>query len=175
MRWQELHQFWFGEIQITDAYYAQRVPLWFFGRTPEFDRECAERFGPWLNRPQAPAVTPTERLAQIILLDQVPRNTFRQDPRAYQDDHRAQRLSLEGVAQGLDAQLSWPEKIFLYMPLEHAEDLGLQTLSVEKFTRLHADAPAEIRAWTALALEKALAHQDTIRQHGHFPSRRLRA
>ncbi len=171
MPWDELHRFWFGRPELTESYYGRQLRRWFFGEDVNFDRECATRFAPWLGQAFESPTTPREHLAHILLLDQIPRNAFRGSPRAYVYDTRAQALALEALGTPLERDLSLPERIFLYMPLEHAEDVALQDLSVEKFAHLHRDAPPEIREWTLLGLRKAQEHRETILRHGRFPTR----
>lgn len=156
-----LHQFWFGDIELSENYYSTQIKRWFFGQCGKFDQDC----GSYID---SVADTPIER---ILKLDQLPRNVFRGSKKAFERDLEAQALSLSLLDTEYERSLSLPERIFLYMPLEHAEDLKLQELSVEKFYELHRLAPKEIRAWTQLGLSKAIDHQKTIREHGYFPSR----
>src|SRR5690606_33287357 len=131
---------------------------------PDFDEACNE-FAPLLESEA------TNSLEQILLWDQIPRNIYRQSAKAYAFDRQAQQLALSLIDTDFEQKLSLPERIFLYMPLQHAEDLELQALSVAKFKKLHALAPSEIQTWTRLGVVKALDHQRTIEEHGHFPTR----
>ena len=173
MNWQELHRFWFGDITLTAEYYERQVNRWFMRSYPKFDWVCQNEFAPWLKElkeiPQD--LSPRDYLALILLLDQIPRNSFREDKRAYYFDRIARELSLRALNTKLENELTLPEKMFLYLPLEHAEDAKMQDLSVEKFLELHKEAPPEIQSWTWLALNKAIEHQATIRKYGRFPIR----
>ncbi|MDK2125477.1 DUF924 family protein [Parachitinimonas caeni] len=181
-----LHKFWFGSIEINDAYYQSKVPLWFLGPDTHFDRACRDNFAPWLeqlvisgddyfanalNSPE-PLLAAQRYVATVILFDQIPRNAFRGQARAFAYDHIALQLCLAALGTELETRLSYPERLFLYLPLEHAEDLRLQDLSVQTFEALHANAPAPIVRWTQLALDKAIEHRNTIATHGCFPHRR---
>lgn len=169
-----LHQFWFDEIKVTHAYYQTRVPLWFFGNDLAFDRAC-EVFSPlFFSTPPTPGGTPREHLAKILLFDQIPRNAYRNGSLAHAFDLTAVHLSLEAIGTSFETELSLPERIFLYLPLEHAEDIDLQNLSVTKFHELYDHSPIEIRPWAQLALSKALEHRETIRRFGRFPQRNIR-
>lgn len=173
MKWQELHRFWFGNIALTNEYYQRQMNRWFEGTYPKFDWVCQNEFAPWLTQlreiPQD--LSPSDYLAMIILFDQIPRNCFREDKRAFYFDHIAQDLSLNAIDTDIEKALSLPERIFLYLPLEHSEDLELQNLSVEKFFELHKSAPTEIQSWTWMALNYAIEHQTTIKKFGRFPHR----
>ena len=89
--WQPLLDWWFA-AEVAAA----RQGLW-FGKRDSQDREAEARFGAlveralagdlkdWLDDPQA-------WLAQLILLDQLPRMIFRDTPRAFAGDSRARPL-----------------------------------------------------------------------------------
>ena len=163
----ELHHFWFGEIDLSASYYERQLKRWFFNLDPTLDQESQA----WVAKTFSPPSTPREVLAQIILLDQLPRNAFRGSKLAYAKDDEARVLCLESLEQGLEAELTLPERIFLYMPLQHSENLEHQDVSVEKFKLLHEEAPAELKSWTALGVQKALEHRVVIMEHGLFPHR----
>lgn len=172
----ELHLFWFDEIKIEHNYYQKKVGQWFMGRDPHFNLASTERFSSLLDLSiitQFPHenLSSKEYLALLILFDQIPRNTYKNDKRAYAFDSLAQELCLNALGGEIEKELSLPERMFLYMPLEHAEDRELQKLSVEKFTLNHQEAPESIKKWTRLALDKAYEHKATIDEFGHFPHR----
>lgn len=182
MNLNELHHFWFGDIKVDEAYYAKNVSLWFFGKDPSFDLLCKERFSPWLtselrllaeDKTYLQTLSSREFLALIILMDQIPRNSFRGTKDCYAYDALAQKLCLFGLGSFLEQELTHPEKLFFYMPLEHAESLDLQEKNVELFERLHNEASSSIKSWTQLSLDKAREHRQTIIQHGRFPHRKL--
>lgn len=166
-----LHNYWFGNIEVTPEYYDRQIRRWFWGKDEELDRCCREVFAPLLDQEFFVPENSKDYLSLILLLDQVPRNAFRGSARAFEYDHFAQKLSLAALGTKFESELSLPERIFLYMPLEHAEDITLQDLAVEKFFELHRLAPPEIRSWTQLGIDKAIEHRKTIRESGHFPSR----
>lgn len=156
-----LREFWFGNIELTPEYYERQVKRWFYGLDKKFDEDC----GLFIN-------TKThDPLTQILLWDQLPRNVYRNSPKAFESDHFAQKLALSLIGTVYEEELTPPEKMFLYMPLEHAEDIELQEMSVEKFYELHIQAPDAIKPWTQLALTKAIEHMKTIREFGLFPKR----
>jgi uncharacterized protein (DUF924 family) len=164
----DVHMFWFGQIELTETYYQKNIPRWFFGFDKTLDLECKNFLE---ELPQMEAFSLREKLAKIIVLDQFHRNAFRDSARAHAADPEALNLALSLINEKQEAYLTLPERLFLYMPLQHAEDQSLQDLSVEKFYELHREAPKEIKSWTRLGLEKALDHQKTIREFGRFPQR----
>ncbi len=166
-----LHEYWFGNIEVTPEYYGTNLRRWFWGQDQELDRVCRDEFAPLLDQEFLIPDNARDYLSLILLLDQVPRNAFRGSARAFEYDHFAQKLALSALGTKFEAELTLPERIFLYMPLEHAEDLRLQELSVEKFFELHRLAPLEIRSWTQLGVDKAIDHMKTIKEFGRFPKR----
>ncbi len=167
----DIHQFWFGDIELTEDYYKKNITRWFFGMDQDLDISCKA----YLDQdPDLEAHHLREKLAQIIIQDQFRRNAFRDSSLAHTGDDRALKQALSLIYSDQENFLTLPERIFLYMPLQHAEDLKMQDLSVEKFYELHREAPKEIKSWTRLGLEKALEHQKTIREFGRFPERNIK-
>lgn len=157
--------YWFGADQRED-----RTKLWFAGE-PFVDQEIRERFALLLqegvdHKLETWKQTPKGRLALIVLIDQFSRNIYRGKAQAFEADLIAQKLCLEGIALGEDVKLSPIERVFFYLPLEHAEDLALQALSIEQFQKL-----AEHGSVFESFLKYALLHQLIIERFGHFPHR----
>ena len=89
--------------------------------------------------------SPRRRLALILLLDQFPRGIFRgsvESLRAGSPGTRARRRAARNWAP----MPPWipVERIFFYMPMQHAESRELQEESVSAFRRLAAEGPAEL-------------------------------
>ena len=169
--------FWIGEASQSGEAAGQKNKMW-FAKSPELDAEIRKRFltlletlaaGPlaqeWAERGAR------ERLAAIIVLDQFSRNIFRGSPRSFSQDMLALRLCKEGLALREDLSLSEAERIFFYLPLEHSEDVGDQSRSVEMFTALRRDAREDFQKLTESVVEYAYAHQSIIDRFGHFPHR----
>ena len=77
----------------------------------------------------------------------------------------------QAVAAGEDLQLPWAARLFLYMPLMHAESPALQDECVARFTRLVADAPEALKQRLQGNLDYAHRHRDIIKLFGRFPYR----
>lgn len=150
--------FWFRELGPHD---------WFRGGAA-LDDVVRERFGALHARAEAGALddwaaTPRGRLALIVVLDQFSRHIHRGTARAFACDARAQALAVEGIAAGVDANLTFDERHFFAMPLMHAEDPALQAQSVAYFAAL-ADHAANV-------LRFAQGHRDEIARFGRFAGR----
>jgi uncharacterized protein (DUF924 family) len=138
-----------------------------FKKDPAFDEEVRQILLP-LNEQAAAGQLDDWRqsargaLALVILLDQVPRNLFRGEPRAFATDAKALAVTKRGLQQGLDQALRQAERVFLYLPLEHSEDLADQELCVTLIGALD-----ENPKWH----DYALRHRDVVARFGRFPHR----
>jgi len=172
--------FWFGRDPFDAARLAERSTFWFGGGgaadqaardariraqlEPMLERAARGDFAAW-------AASPKRRLALIILFDQVPRNVYRGTPAAFAFDREALALSLGGLQLAADAALEPVERLFFYLPLEHAESLEAQEAASGAFTRLVTEAPDELREVCTAWREYAQRHREIIRQFGRFPYR----
>ena len=167
--------FWLADGLRTGWPAQDMNPVWFGGGLA-LDQEIKARFGAdvmlamkgglqdW--KPQ-----PHSRLALVILLDQFTRNVFRGTGRAFDGDVRAQQLVLQTLDSQEDQQIPWVGRVFLYMPLMHAEDAVLQAKCVACFSRLVDDAPVALKPRLQGNLDFARQHQDIITRFGRFPYR----
>jgi uncharacterized protein (DUF924 family) len=159
--------FWFG-APGTPAH-GQRRAEW-FRKEEAFDAAVREKFlalyasaaagalGSWQDAPRS-------LLALIVVLDQFPRNMFRDDARAFAADGQALAAAQRMVDAGWDRQLAPLERWFAYLPFEHAEDLAMQERALELFGELARDAAY------ADTLEWARKHHAVIARFGRFPHR----
>ncbi len=148
---------------------------WFSGH-PQFDAAIRERFAELVELGAEGKLadwssTPLGWLAWLIVLDQFPRNLYRSDARAWVQDVRAQQLALWGIEEGFDRQLQPIQRVFAYIPLEHAEDRGLQQRCIALFEALCKDVPADERNQYTDFLEYAWKHHAVIARFGRFPHR----
>lgn len=153
----EVLDFWFAGDHTTHR------KEW-FEKTAEFDAACT-RFADGLYDARAGAfdhwtATPRGALALIILLDQFPRNLHRNSTEAFSADAKARDVARTAVAHGFDQKLSAVERMFIYLPFEHSEDLEDQDYSVSLFTSLGEETA-----------RYAADHRDVIRRFGRFPHR----
>lgn len=154
---------------VIDFWFRELTPKqWFADGGPELDARVRARFGALVEAARRGAfdhwaTAPRGRLALILVLDQFPRHVFRGTSDAFASDATAQALAREGIAAGMDEDLTLAERQFFYMPLMHAEDREVQALSVARFTALRDAAQA--------ALGFALDHRDVVERFGRFPHR----
>jgi uncharacterized protein (DUF924 family) len=166
---------WFGTANDGGPALQQRMATW-FAADAAWDAELQSRFGGLVAEAARGALahwstTPRGRLALILVLDQLPRNCFRGRPDAFATDAAALAETQAGVRRGDDRALTTVERLFFYMPLQHAEDAGVQQQAVECFRQLAAAAPAGDAAAYESALEYARLHRDIVLRFGRFPHR----
>lgn len=169
-------EFWFGPApEVTAAYLEPRTGLW-FGGAPATDAEIRARFGDLVAaaaRGEFAAWEADARrcLALIVLLDQFSLNLHRDDRRGFDQSAMAIPIALRALERGLDRQVTPPERIFFYLPLEHAEDLDLQRRSVALFDAMLAELPPGERELMAGFQRYAVLHLEVVERFGRFPDR----
>ncbi|MCQ4263419.1 DUF924 domain-containing protein [Stutzerimonas stutzeri] len=173
--WQELLHWWFGQGTSANEIAAEKQRLW-FGYRPQQDAEARDRFGPLVEQAldgglQDWAELPEGWLALVLLLDQLPRMIHRNTPRAFAGDERAQQLVRDGLAHGGDMLLAPIQRVFIYLVLEHAENLAVQDLAVAHFTGLRDIADEQERSLFGGFLDYADRHREVISRFGRFPHR----
>ncbi len=166
MKADEVLDFWFG--REGEPGYGGFREEW-FRKDAEFDREVRERFEGLHEQAAAGALDGWKEdargcLALVIVLDQFSRNMFRGDPRSYATDHKAQEMAEYAVDHALDRDLPEFQRLFLYMPFMHSEDLEHQRRSVELFGSL--EGPRE-----SGSPDYAVRHLEIIERFGRFPHR----
>ena len=167
--------FWFGPPGSASEIAERQRKLW-FGKSPENDRAVIEGFAATLAAATAGrldhwAHTPHGRLALVIVLDQFPHHVYRDQPQAFATDPQSLALSLDALESGDDSKLAPIERVFLYLPLEHAESLELQQRSVSLYEQLSREAAADERALFDGFLDYARKHREVVARFGRFPHR----
>lgn len=163
----EILDFWFGSPD--EPGYGKPKSFW-FNKKPEFDEELQMRFltdyqkaaagnlDDWINASDS-------CLALILLLDQFPRNMFRDTPQAFATDWEALSAAQHAVAQGYDKKLLPVQRWFIYLPFEHSENLEHQRQAVRLFQQLGDDPDS------ASCIDYAIRHMQVIQRFGRFPHR----
>jgi uncharacterized protein (DUF924 family) len=167
--------FWFGSPDSVAAVAGRQSQLW-FGKSPANDQAVTERFSATLLAASAGqldhwAATPRGRLALVIVFDQFPHHIHRDQPQAFATDPQALALCLAALAAGEERQLTSIERVFLYLPLEHAESLEMQERAVSLYEGLTQGAAADEHALFDNFLDYARRHRDVVARFGRFPHR----
>lgn len=154
--------------------YEQVLAFWFEETSPQqwwsvdatFDAKVRERFGALLRQAGQGELygwraQPRGRLAEVIVLDQFPRNIHRGTAQAFACDPMALALAQEAIAGGHDRTLQPVERSFLLLPYMHSES-----------ALIHVEAE---RLYRANGLpdnyEFELKHKAIIDRFGRYPHR----
>lgn len=172
--WSQLISHWFAETLDEPSAIPSRMGWWFMA-DEERDQALASLFSSlmeecaagqhyrWLDDAEG-------RLAMILALDQLPRNLFRGTPRAFENDTYTTALCLAATHTGQDQALKPVQRAFLYMPLQHFEDLQAQEAGVRLYERLAQENPEWPVFMDGFAAFARL-HRDIIARFGRFPHR----
>jgi len=168
----DILDFWFGP---TDADPFANAKMW-WKKDPAFDAEVSRRFGAALeasSRGELDGWRDEARpcAALILLTDQLSRNIHRGSAGAFAQDDRARSACEHALDRGLDAALRPVERVFVRMPLMHAEDLAAQNRGIVAFATLAEEAPEAIQPKLFEYVLYAVKHQKIIRRFGRFPHR----
>ncbi len=170
----EAHHYWCGHLPTKEHFPEDKAGIW-FERSDATDAEIFALFGPFLDEVAAhPWVLAdldrSEAIGLVIMLDQFPRNLFREDARAFRYDPVA-RAHARTLVEGGVERFALIERCFLYLPFEHGEEIADQDLSVALYEALLAEAPATQAKTYQNYLDFAVKHRDLIRRFGRFPHR----
>jgi len=170
----DIHRFWFGELRSPADYPDAKTAIW-YEQSDGADHYIRESYGKLI--PEAAAITwdvaslsREESVALIVLLDQFPRNIFRNSGDAYTYDAKACELARALSATGFD-RFFWIERVALLLPFEHSEDVVDQDYCVMLAAELAVAAPENLREFCRNTLDYATWHRNIIRKFGRFPHR----
>jgi len=170
---EDILEFWFGYFPSEYSSDTSKLDMW-FKNGAAYDEAIFLKFGEIYHRAVAGECDTWQeiqrgRLALIILLDQFSRHIYRGSAEAFAQDVKAQEICIEGMIIGHDQLLHPVERSFFYLPLEHAENLEHQSLSVKAYERLAEDVIPEFRKPFEMNLEFARKHRFVIETFGRFP------
>jgi len=152
---------------VLNFWFNDTPPRQWFSKDPAFDALVRERFleltrqaiagdlGRWSETPQG-------GLALVLLLDQFPRQLWRESAMAFAGDGQALALSRQAVDRGwVEAEPQQARRQFWLMPLMHSEALAVQEEALPLFERYTDRRTADF----------ARRHRDVIARFGRFPHR----
>lgn len=168
-RAQALLDFWFGPAGDPDR--DRHRAIW-FRATPDYDAALQREFladyekgatgelAAWEEAPEG-------ALALVLLLDQIPRNIFRNTPRAYAADGLARAVADRALARGFDERVPPAWRLFFAMPFHHSENLADQRRSVA----LTQAVPREPGRAAGGLRRYGMPYVEVIERFGRFPHR----
>lgn len=153
--------------EVLDFWFKSASSEKWFVKDPGFDQELTKHFALTLKQAAAAEfyswrTSAQGRLAEIIVLDQLSRNIFRDTPAAFSQDSMALTLAQEAVAGGILQELnSLDERRFILMPYMHSESKLIHQ-QAEQLFKQYTDEQTygfEIR------------HKVIVDQFGRYPHR----
>ena len=169
MRSEGINFFTMNENSITpsdvlDYWFSEKSKQFWFASTPQVDNEIKVRFeSVWEKAAEGEysqwRETADGSVALIVILDQLPLNMFRSDPKGFQTENMAVEVALNAINNGFDEELNDERLLFLFMPLMHSENIDHQNLQVYLFDKYNFN------------LEFSKHHRDLVKKFGRFPHR----
>ena len=141
-------------------------PAKWFKKVPAFDEAIRLKFEPVHHRAargeyDAWAAHAEGALALLLLLDQFPRNLYRNSAHAFATDPKARSIARMAIEAGFDRQVDPALRNFFYLPFEHSEDIADQDYGLALVTE---NGVADDLKWLTI-------HRDIIVRFGRFPHR----
>lgn len=170
--------FWFEgalDMPLKTKKFTQR----WFGASEETDQEISTRFGDtliaiahqehedWLQHPRS-------ALAYLIVLDQFSRTIHRGTGQAFAYDAQALAAAKQLMRHDGHLALAPIQRLFVYLPFEHSEDLADQQQAVALCKALISAAPHDQKELFEGFYDYALRHAAVIERFGRFPHRNER-
>ena len=156
---------------ILDFWFVESSPEEQFNSNDDFDKKIKDlffedyqnaitnKYDHWQNNAE-------ECLALIILLDQFSRNLFRNNFKAFAMDYKALIIAKNAIDKGYHKILSNNQKLFIFLPLMHSEELNDQLFCsklIDDYLRDNSDYK-EIK-------KSSKIHLVIIKKFGRFPYR----
>ena len=156
---------------ILDFWFKESLPEELFRQKDSFDKKIRDKF---FNNYEKAIINeyddwqdePKSCLALIILLDQFSRNLFRNDKKAFEQDHKCRLIVNEAIDRGDLKKLNINEKLFCLLPLLHSEEIS-DHIYVHNLSNVHLKDHPQI----ALIKSSWKNHTDIIKKFKRYPHR----
>ena len=125
----------------------------------DFEKAVNNEYDEWQDNPE-------ECVALILLLDQLSRNFYRNDEKAYKQDYKCRLVVNEAIDRGYLEELEKDKIHFLLLPLIHSEDLSDHIFGhklVDTYLKDHVEYSKIKKAWND--------HTIAIKKFGRYPHR----
>ena len=112
--------------------------------------------------------SPLGSLALVILFDQFSRNMFRDDPKAFNQDHKARLIVNDSVYAGFLDEMDQDQRLFMILPLIHSEEITDHDMAyylLDKFLKDHPSLISIKKSWKD--------HTLVIKKFHRYPHRNL--
>ena len=158
---QNILDFWFNESLPEELfrqkdYFDKKIKNRFFY---DYEKAIINEYDDWQDKPKS-------SLALIILLDQFSRNLFRNNKKAFEQDHKCRLIVNEAIDRGDLEKLSINEKLFFLLPLLHSEEISDHTY-VHNLSNIHLKDHPQI----VLIKSSWRDHTNVIKKFKIYPHR----
>ena len=156
---------------ILNFWFKESLPEELFRQKDSFDKKIRDRFfndyeKAIINEHDDWQDDPKSCLALIILLDQFSRNLFRNDKKAFAQDHKCRLIVNEAIDRGDLEKLDVNEKLFFLLPLLHSEEIS-DHVYVNNLSNVHLKAHSQI----TLIKTSWKNHTDVLKKFKRYPHR----
>lgn len=148
------------------AFWRDAGPKRWFAKSDAFDDLIRRRFAARVEAAREGALddwtaTPDGALGLVILLDQFPRNLYRDTPSMFASDAKARDVADAAIEAGFDQAFARDMRQFLYLPFMHSEETADQRRALALYEALGQEE----------SLRFARIHAEAIERFGRFPHR----
>ena len=166
---------WFGP-ESSREFPPDSIRAQWWAKNNSFDAELRRDYGSALEQGVSGELeswrsTALGCVALIVLFDQFARNIHRGKAEMYRYDPLAVELSKTMIEEGSDQKIGFFERLFVYMPLMHAESLQDQKQCIEKIDELADEATDPAKSIFSSNLKYAYQHKEIVARFGRFPHR----
>ena len=156
---------------ILNFWFKESLPEELFRQKDYFDKKIRDRFfndyeKAIINEYDDWQDDPKSCLALIILLDQFSRNLFRNDKKAFEQDHKCRLIVNEAIDKGDLEKLDIDEKLFFLLPLLHSEEIS-DHVYVNNLSNVHLKDHSQI----TLIKKSWKNHTDVLKRFKRYPQR----
>ena len=156
---------------ILDFWFKESLPEELFRQKDSFDKKIRDRFfddyeKAIINEYDEWQDDPKSCLALIILLDQFSRNLFRDDKKAFAQDHKCRLIVNEAIDRGDLEKLDVNEKLFFLLPLLHSEEIS-DHVYANNLSNVHLKTHSQI----TLIKTSWKNHTDVLKKFKRYPHR----
>ena len=160
---QEIINFWFNETPAEKRFKKDKeldasIKKKFL---KDFELASTNEYDDWQD-------TPLGSLALVILFDQFSRNMFRDNPKAFSQDHKARLIVNDCVYAGFLDKMDQDQRFFMILPLTHSEEITDHDMAyylLDKYLKDHPDLISIKKFWKD--------HTMAIRKFHRYPHRNI--
>ena len=160
---QEILDFWFKETPEEkrfkkDETFDQTIRDRF---SNDYELACQNEHDDWQDQPMS-------TLALVILFDQFSRNMFRDDLKAFSQDHKARLIVNDSVYAGFLDKMDQDQRFFMLLPLIHSEEItdhDMVYYLLDKYLKDHSDLISIKKFWKD--------HTSAIKKFHRYPHRNI--